>query len=43
MKQEGLLWYDNRENSAGLPSEYDGFEFRGKKNHMKTKGVKEVP
>lgn len=37
MKQEGLLWYDNRENSAGFPSEYDGFEFRGKKKSHENK------
>lgn len=44
MRQEGFLWYDNREKRAGFPSECVGFEFKEKKKEfqVKTKGDKEA-
>lgn len=32
-----MFWYVNRENCAGFPSEYAGFEFKGKKKYYRSK------
>lgn len=43
MKQERLLWYGNRKNCTGFPSEHVGFECGRKQLQVKPKGDKEAP